>query len=438
MEIFCIDDMSPEDVATLAALYSRSPCSVQTHLAKLEKDGFSEKLVSQYYVQYNHRSIMDCGSTSLFIENVSFLAAKAIQDSPLYRGQEASTRYLDFSKQGCVTPGAPGSIQNNLAATIQGSWIELYNRVLERLVPHFEARFPKQPDEKQGVWSKAIRAKAFDVARALLPSGGRTYVAWHTDLRQAHDHIKLLRNNPMPEIREVGEALLRVLKDKYPSSFGHNQYPDQESYLAESVTECTYTHYPLAQFSAQPFLDYPGLLGHKELLANRPPKTELHQRLRKYGIIQFEFPLDFGSYRDIQRQRSAVIDMPLLTIEHGIHPWYLDQMPDDLRQDVLETVGALEYDIRNLDCSALEKQYVIPLGYQCQIRMATPLPAAVYIAELRSGDTVHPTLRIVAQQMGEWLKANIPGLAMHHDMSPGTWNIKRGSQDIVQKSACPT
>lgn len=32
------------------------------------------------------------------------LAAKAIQDHPLYSGQEASTRYLDMSLQTMVNP----------------------------------------------------------------------------------------------------------------------------------------------------------------------------------------------------------------------------------------------------------------------------------------------------------------------------------------------
>jgi hypothetical protein len=68
--------------------------------------------------------------------------------------------------------------------------------------------------------------------------------------------------------------------------------------------------------------------------------------------------------------------------------------------------------------------------------MSCSLPSAVYIAELRAGDTVHPTLRIRAQQMGEAIKSAVPGIAMHHDLSPpDTWNIKRGTQDIVQKSA---
>ena len=64
----------------------------------LEEKG-ADDFMSKFYVGYGHKSIGDCGSCTIFIEGVSMLAAKAIQDSKLYNGQEASTRYIDFSNQ---------------------------------------------------------------------------------------------------------------------------------------------------------------------------------------------------------------------------------------------------------------------------------------------------------------------------------------------------
>ncbi len=104
----------------LQALYSRSPKSVHEHLAKVRKDG-SGNFMSQFYVGYGHKSIGDCGTTSIFIEGLSMLAAKAIQQWPLYSGQEASTRYMDFSQAHCVfeTPEEDG---------IQQQWMRLYRQ----------------------------------------------------------------------------------------------------------------------------------------------------------------------------------------------------------------------------------------------------------------------------------------------------------------------
>ena len=126
-DIFVIDDQHPEDLAMLQALYSRSPASVTTHLDRLQKSG-SGKFMDQYYVGYGHASIGDCGATTIFIEQVSMLVAKAVQDNPLYNGQEASTRYLDFSKQSVVDP-----YDHPASAKIQARWIQIYNRALPLL-----------------------------------------------------------------------------------------------------------------------------------------------------------------------------------------------------------------------------------------------------------------------------------------------------------------
>jgi thymidylate synthase ThyX len=92
-----------EAEAMLQALHSRSTGGLLEHLKVLEKRG-AANFMSQFYVGYGHKSIGDCGSMTIFVEGCSMLAAKAIQDSKLYNGQEASTRYIDFSKQAMVNP----------------------------------------------------------------------------------------------------------------------------------------------------------------------------------------------------------------------------------------------------------------------------------------------------------------------------------------------
>jgi thymidylate synthase ThyX len=56
-----------------------------------------------FYVGYGHASIADCGSTTIFIEGISILADKAIQDWQLYSGQETSTRYIDREDKQLLT-----------------------------------------------------------------------------------------------------------------------------------------------------------------------------------------------------------------------------------------------------------------------------------------------------------------------------------------------
>jgi thymidylate synthase ThyX len=424
---YVIDDMPPEALAMLQALYSRDPRSVTEHLEHVKKVG-PAKFMSTYYVGYGHKSIGDCGSTAIFIENVSMLAAKAIQDWPLYSGQEASTRYLDMSTQPFLDP-----LNTREGQLIQEEWRSFYSIVLEKMVPSLQERFPHQVAQDVHVWQKAIKARAFDIARAFLPAGAATLVSWHTNLRQAADHLKGMRNHPLREVQQIAQSVLENLQAKYQSSFLHRRSDEEDEYLRES--EHCFAYYDdqfSLDFNYESNLQLGGLEPYMALLANRPPKTELHHRLRGYGAIDFHFPLDFGSYRDLQRQRSCVQDMPLLTINNGFHDWYLEQMPLPLRDQAHSFLELQEERIDTLVCDATEKQYYIGMGYLVPIRLCCTLPSAVYIAELRSSDAVHPTLRIQAQRMGDAILEAVPGIAMHHDRSPGTWNIKRGEHDIIK------
>ena len=101
MDTWAVIDSEAE--AMLQALHSRSTWGFERHLEVLAEKG-ADNFMSKFYVGYGHKSIGDCGSITLFIEGVSMLGAKAIQDTKLYNGQEASTRYIDFSQQPILNP----------------------------------------------------------------------------------------------------------------------------------------------------------------------------------------------------------------------------------------------------------------------------------------------------------------------------------------------
>lgn len=427
-DIIVLDDFPPEATAMLQALYSRSPKSVKEHILKVREVG-AEKFMASYYVGYGHKSIGDCGTTTIFIENVSMLAAKSVQDWPLYNGQEASTRYLDMSQRPILNP-----LNTKQGQEIQDRWLKLYETILKELIPHLKERFPKQDSEDEKIWTKAVNAKAFDIARGFLPAGSTTFLSWHTNLRQAHDHLSELRHHPLPEIQTIANNITTALQKMYASSFSHKKYEDQEQFLAQSAEAVAYYDRAKAgPYKAQSFLDLKGLKLFKKLLRTRPQKTELPHQLRKFGSLRFSFPLDFGSFRDLQRHRNGVCAMPLLSTKHGFFPWYIEQLPPKLKTLAEREIAALVKKINALKTTPEIRQYYVAMGFTVACEITFGLPGSVYVAELRSSQTVHPTLRKVAQQMGVSLKKMVPDLALHCDMTDDIWSTKRGKQDIVKK-----
>src|SRR3989344_9046553 len=175
--------INQEAEAMLQALHSRSTGGLKNHLQILMNKG-SANFMQNFYVGYGHKSIGDCGTTTLFVEGISMLAAKAIQDNPLYSGQEASTRYVDFSQQPFIDPTKTAQGERLLEMQRQ-FYLAAQNPTREYL----RDVHPKEEGEKDSLYTKAINARAFDITRSLLPAGASTNLAWHTNLRQAADRI---------------------------------------------------------------------------------------------------------------------------------------------------------------------------------------------------------------------------------------------------------
>ena len=460
-EIHVIDDQKPEDLAMLQALYSRSPASVVTHLDKLKQVG-SGKFMEQYYVGYGHASIGDCGVTTAFIEQVSILAAKAIQETPLYSGQEASTRYLDYSKQTVIDP-----YSHPASAAIGQGWMNLYNSTLPLLISGLKLVYPFNPQDyrSEKVWENAISARAFDIARALLPAGVTTLLSWTTNLRQARDHLRHLKHHPLPEVREVAQDVFDGLYAKYPNSFKSDdmtRHDERDAYIqaqtsadfGSSAAVRMARHGLTAEeqtalrrgelVARRTTLDLEGLRRQEtDVLTTRPSGAALPRRLKVYGSYNLFFLLDYGSYRDIQRHRNSVNVVPLLEAGFGIDPWYLHEMQSLLsaadfsriQARIAELLAAVEALPAQgvAGCTPMQNQYLLPMGCRVLVQQACSVPQMVYVGELRSGKTVHGSLRPVAQAMLKVLQADLPGIALYGDFDSDSWTAKRGEQTISAK-----
>jgi thymidylate synthase ThyX len=153
MKVFIYDEFGPQDTAMMQALYSRSAESVEVHAEKVKASG-SGKFMEKFYDGYGHASIADCGSTTLFIEGVSMLVAKAIQDWPLNSGQETSSRYIDMSKQKLVDP-----IGTSDSKKILEKWMKFYTESQGEVEKHLIEKYARKPGEDEAVYLKAIKAR---------------------------------------------------------------------------------------------------------------------------------------------------------------------------------------------------------------------------------------------------------------------------------------
>ena len=322
--------------------------------------------------------------------------------------------------------------------------MDFYLTSQEPLKAHLRQTYPLVEGEKPKVWEKAIAARCFDILRAFLPAGINTQLSWHTNLRQAANKLAILRQHHDPVIVQLAEKILQGLQDKYPHSFTHKNNETRDVYF--------HNYYNMYEMIADDYYDQDinsiklkTQISHNDLklylpaIKNRPRKAQLPGYISDLGNFTFSFWLDYGSFRDLQRHRNGVCRMPLLTTDCGFHPWYLQQLPPDLRfkaEKLIETQTQL---IKVLDeddnvYRNYWSQYYCALGYMVPCHISYGLPETLYVIELRSGNTVHPTLRQVAIEMKNELVKKFPEIVVYADESKDEWTIRRGNQDIVEKN----
>jgi len=209
-EVYAVYGAEPEVQAYAMARYSRSALSMKESLAQINAEK-AETFLNTFYFQYGHRSIADLAHLAMAIERLSLLAAIAVVDEQRWDGQERSTRYQDFKRGGCFVPDLsafPGLEQ-------------LYRDAVQTLIHEYEAlsegawrcladRTPRPPGMQPDQYERTLRARAFDVARYLLPLATTTSLGQIVSARTLEAQVARLLSSEYAEVRRLGEALKRA------------------------------------------------------------------------------------------------------------------------------------------------------------------------------------------------------------------------------------
>ncbi len=209
-EVFAVHGAEPEVQAYALAKYSRSALSMKESLREISSQK-AEKFLNTFYFQYGHRSIADLAHIALAVERLSILAAIALADESRWDGQERSTRYQDFKKSGYYRPdfGGDEPAQRLYSETVDRLFAE-YESLSERMWRHLMAQTPKPVEMKQEAYERTLRARAFDVARYLLPLATITSLGEIVNARTLESQVSYLLSHTHAEVRRLGELLKRA------------------------------------------------------------------------------------------------------------------------------------------------------------------------------------------------------------------------------------
>ncbi len=206
-EVFAVHGADPEVLAYAMAKYSRSALSMRESLKEISSQR-AEQFLNTFYFQYGHRSIADLAHLAFAIERLSLLAAIVLVDEQRWDGQERSTRYQNFRKSGWYMPDF-GTDQQAAALFRESieSLFAAYHEVAEGVLESLKGSIPRPDDMKPESYERTLRARAFDVARYLLPLATNTSLGQIVNARTLETQVSRLLSSPYAETRQLGEKL---------------------------------------------------------------------------------------------------------------------------------------------------------------------------------------------------------------------------------------
>lgn len=206
-DVFAVHGADPEVLAYAMAKYSRSALSMKESLREISSQR-AEQFLNTFYFQYGHRSIADLAHVAFAIERLSLLAAIVLVDEQRWDGQERSTRYQNFRTSGWYTPDFEGAsgLRQQFTDEIHALF-GTYHAVSEGVFASLLGRIAKPEEMKRDAFERTLKARAFDVARYLLPLAANTSLGQIVNARTLETQVSRLLSDEHPEVRVLGEKL---------------------------------------------------------------------------------------------------------------------------------------------------------------------------------------------------------------------------------------
>ena len=194
--VFVLTNLPEVVKGALFARYSRSAKSVRrlfldeflgsvpTHGVADPAVGLAraERLYTRVFNEYGDDSVAQLGGAHIACEGVSNILTKILERGRLMAYLEQSTRYVPYTDRPggrwkYVVPSEliDEPVRSAFTETLDRAF-ETYARWLEPVKAYYRERHPQTDADSDAIYRAAIRAKALDTLRGLLPAATRSNV----------------------------------------------------------------------------------------------------------------------------------------------------------------------------------------------------------------------------------------------------------------------
>jgi thymidylate synthase ThyX len=463
----------PETVkGALFARYSRYPGT----LRRLYLDEFAEsvgevpaiegvegerasQLFERIFVGYGDDSVAQLGGAHIACEWTSNLLTKILQRPRLAAYLEQSTRYIAYDTE-VDGFGYRYHRDARFGPEYERALDDLfstYSRLLEQSSAWVAERFPRGDDESAAAHTRAVRAKALDLVRGLLPAASLSHVGVYASGQTYEQLVLHLLAHPLAEARAYGQMLLEELEQIIPSFVSRIPREDRGGrwieYLRERRGAADSAAARLGLLEETPESASPSvrlLRAHGtevELLAallyestatgeaqalravealSTDERTQLlrdligtrenrrHRPGRGFETLSYRFEIvsDYGAFRDLQRHRLLTCQWQRLSPDLGAdtpHELVAAGLGGEYERAL--DVSRAEYERLRGEGLLEEAPYALSLAFRIRYVLELDAREALHLIELRSGREGHPSYRAVAHEMRRAIAEVHPSVA---------------------------
>ena len=409
----------------------------------------AEKLYAKVFTEYGDDSVAQLGGAHLACEYVSNVLTKILEWGRLMAYLEQSTRYVPYTDKlhGRWRYHIPREVQGALRekyVAVMDRTFETYAALIDGMQRYFAERYPRAPQDSEGVHRAAIRAKALDTLRGMLPAATQSNVGLY-GTGQAYEALLLrMHAHPLEEVRECGAQMLVELRKLVPAFLTRVDQADRgrrwSEYLAatreatrdaaeqllagteaDTRDEVTLTDFDpdgevkivaaamyavtglpddqlLAAARAMTADQRAGIL--RAYVGDRGNRRHRPGRAFERTAYRFDVLTDYGAFRDLQRHRLLTLEWQPLSTRHGYNE------PDALGEAgvladwtrVMDASADLYESLRSVGLDAAAP-YAVAMAYRVRFYMDMNAREAMHVLELRTAPQGHPAYRRVCQQM---------------------------------------
>lgn len=454
----------------------------------------AEQLYERVFVEYGDDSVAQLGSVHLACEQVSNLLTKVLERPRLMSYLEQSTRYLPYYERRMgrylyIRP--PEVMASNAGMRYLGTLDRIfddYGLLANEMHKYYKERMRPRGPVTDIAHGRAIKAKAYDAARGLLPTAAVSNVGIFGSGQAFEALLLRLRVNPLPEARRYGDMMLTELRKVIPSflkrvdqqergvawsnylkgtresvaEYAHELLADAEETAAQEPTPevdlvdwdrdgetkmLAAMLYPYSHLSEHALVAQVSQLSKAERvdLVRRYVGERTNRRHRPGRALEridyrFDVLADYGGFRDLQRHRLLTIDWQQLSTRHGY------AVPDDVidagqtstYDQAMERSAVLYADLaEHLD--ETQAAYAVCLGYRIRYSMQMNAREAMHVIELRTQPSGHTEYRRICAEMAKLIatKAGHPAVAemfSFADMSDAAQGRLAAEQDTQRRA----